>query len=758
MKTTAHSAKEVSALLAQRVPALVEKLGLTGTRKNDEFVAINPTRHDEKQGSFSINLTTGIWSDFATGDKGDALALVAYIETNGDTKAAFKWSLDFLKLASPKPKSRATSAAPVEVTAGLTLDEYAQAKQLDVQFLKTLGLENRADGRGRYLAMPYINRDGEQMATRQRWALEGPSRFKWNSGAKPILYAPDRMAKARELGYVIVTEGESDVHTCLQHGFPAVGLPGAGNWNEARDHALFDGIEKIYVIHEGDAGGDAITEWLSKSSIRHRVFIVELSKPLKDPSALYIDNPTGFADIFRTKLSAAVAWSQIQTDRASEEEKLSLRECSEIANAPDILGMFRDDLKYAGLVGEDRNASILYLALTSRLLPKIVSVAYKGPSSGGKSHAVDRTLAHFPDEAVIRITGMSERALVYMEDDIAHRHIVLAEADGAMGEYQDYLMRTLLSEGRLEYRLAEKTGDGIRERVISKEGPTGLIVTTTRVRLHPENETRLLSLTANDTPQQTRAVLRAIAGRSQPRDDKTKKWQALQTWLGHGEHRVVVPYALRLADLVSDAAVRMRRDFGQVLSLIEAHALLHRATRNRDAEGRIVATMADYATVRDLIFDLVAEGVSATVSPEVREAVEAVRDLAGDTGAGLQAIATRLSLDKSSASRRCAAAKQAGYIVNEETRKGREARYKIGDPMPADKPVLPSVEELEAALSTGGPVAHPLAQHRNGATPRNQPQNDHCSVAVLQKGAKNPPRPTTEFLVSGNGHDFEAEL
>ena len=48
-------------------------------------------------------------------------------------------------------------------------------------------------------------------------------------------------------------------------------------------------------------------------------------------------------------------------------------------------------------------------------------------------------------------------------------------------------------------------------RLIEREGPTGLIVTTTQVALHPENETRLLSVPANDTPEQTAAILRMLA-------------------------------------------------------------------------------------------------------------------------------------------------------------------------------------------------------------------------------------------------------
>ena len=38
---------------------------LAGEIKGGEYVAINPRRDDSSTGSFSINLTTGVWKDFA---------------------------------------------------------------------------------------------------------------------------------------------------------------------------------------------------------------------------------------------------------------------------------------------------------------------------------------------------------------------------------------------------------------------------------------------------------------------------------------------------------------------------------------------------------------------------------------------------------------------------------------------------------------------------------------------------------------------
>jgi hypothetical protein len=51
-----------------------------GKRIGREYVAKNPTRPDRRAGSSKVNLQTGRWADFATGDKGgDAVSLAAYL-------------------------------------------------------------------------------------------------------------------------------------------------------------------------------------------------------------------------------------------------------------------------------------------------------------------------------------------------------------------------------------------------------------------------------------------------------------------------------------------------------------------------------------------------------------------------------------------------------------------------------------------------------------------------------------------------------
>ncbi|MBK1695556.1 hypothetical protein CKO09_12565 [Chromatium weissei] len=60
-----------------------------GKRQGVEWVALNPKRDDAHTGSFKINLTTGLWSDFANGESGgDLVNLIAYLENSNQINAA----------------------------------------------------------------------------------------------------------------------------------------------------------------------------------------------------------------------------------------------------------------------------------------------------------------------------------------------------------------------------------------------------------------------------------------------------------------------------------------------------------------------------------------------------------------------------------------------------------------------------------------------------------------------------------------------
>ena len=71
------------------LPALLSRWLPDGRREGREWVALNPTRADRRLGSFRINLQTGRWADFATGDRGgDPISLAAFLFHLSQAEAA----------------------------------------------------------------------------------------------------------------------------------------------------------------------------------------------------------------------------------------------------------------------------------------------------------------------------------------------------------------------------------------------------------------------------------------------------------------------------------------------------------------------------------------------------------------------------------------------------------------------------------------------------------------------------------------------
>ena len=402
-------------------------------------------------------------------------------------------------------------------------------------------------------------------------------------------------------------------------------------------------------------------------------------------------SPNNAATLQRSGVGIASALSKRRQEAWSK--------CEELARQPRILDRFAEDLARCGVVGETRAGKLAYLALSTRFLSRPVSAVIKGPSSAGKSHFADKVLPFFPSSAYYALSGMSERALAYGEEPLKHRFLVVTEASGLASGTGAYLLRTLISEGRLRYETVEKSDGRLGPRLIEREGPTGLLLTTTRVRLDAELETRLFSIPMDDSPEQTSAVMVAVAadGAEEPVD--LSRWHALQEWLETAKHRVVIPFGDKLARLIPPIAVRLRRDFGATLALIKAHAILHQASREQDVKGRVIATLEDYAAVRELVADLVAEGVEATVPASVRETIEAVRrslKRLQRSEVPLRPIRECLGLDKSTASRRLQDAIERGYVRNLEERSGKDGRYVLGDPLPEEIEILPQPHALDA--------------------------------------------------------------
>ena len=128
---------------------------------------------------------------------------------------------------------------------------------------------------------------------------------------------------------------------------------------------------------------------------------------------------------------------------------------------------------------------------------------------------------------------------------------------------------------------------------MEQDGPIAYVETTTLTKLFNEDANRCILLTSDERPEQTRRILSTLAGvyahgAAVDRQRIIDRHHALQRMLQ--PHAVLVPYAERLADAMGNYRVEARRAYPQVVSMIQASALLHQRQRQVDSDGRLLAS------------------------------------------------------------------------------------------------------------------------------------------------------------------------
>ncbi len=199
--------------------------------------------------------------------------------------------------ASPRQKE---TTQPIISLLGL-----AQAKLIPWKLLCNLGIVEEPRG----IRIPYYTPDGTPAPRyRIRTALTAKEGSWWNKGAGDIIpYGLERLEEARQAGFLVLVEGESDCWTLWFHGFPALGLPGAEMASKLQADYLTD-IHRLSIIREPDAAGtkfvEDIARLLTTWNWEGTAYVVSLPNA-KDPNDLHQQDWKGFKAAFQAALDQA---------------------------------------------------------------------------------------------------------------------------------------------------------------------------------------------------------------------------------------------------------------------------------------------------------------------------------------------------------------------------------------------------------------------------------------------------------------------
>lgn len=411
--------------------------------------------------------------------------------------------------------------------------------------------------------------------------------------------------------------------------------------------------------------------------------------------------------------------AQERENRAETELGVSVQEftgmqemAAPLLEDPAILHKAIHVVEDLGVVGERRNTGIIRLSIRSRALPRPANVEVNSPSSAGKTHVVVVTLRLEHESAYYEMTAGSERSLIYLNEPIDHRVLYIQEPEGLMEGVGAAVLKSLSWEGRLKYDtvIKDENGEFVGQH-IEKDGPTGLIVTTTRP-LDEQISNRMVRIEINTGQDQTRRILQVIAesmnGRQAAPD--LGPWHAVSALLGMPAD-VEIPFGKYLAERVGVTTLRVRRDFTQLLTFIAASTIEHRYQRILSPEHRVIATIADYGHVHALLADVFASAQAEGITEADWDMVTALSELlevidGGSAGNSVTQSQLRqhLGLSKSSAQYRVRRLLDLGHLVNKADKigPGRPMELALGAPLPDRPDPLPSPCDLGEYLYASG--------------------------------------------------------
>lgn len=263
----------VAAVALQSIDAVLAQWAPHGKRQGHEWVALNPARSDQHTGSFSVNMNTGAWADFATDDKGgDLISLVAYIERTRQPEACERLA-QFLRIDPHKTTTHTQSPGKAPAKAAAQRAEIYRA----VMPIPDAALKNRPQAHPTHgnasQVWEYRSSEGCPMFFVYRFDGIGDrgktyaplsfgehkSRIGWNWKAVQTprpLYGLDKLA-ANPAAVVVLVEGEkaADAAAALFPDCVVMTWPGGAKAIKEADFSPLRGRE-VWYFRDHDAPGE----------------------------------------------------------------------------------------------------------------------------------------------------------------------------------------------------------------------------------------------------------------------------------------------------------------------------------------------------------------------------------------------------------------------------------------------------------------------------------------------------------------------
>jgi len=517
---------------------------------------------------------------------------------------------------------------------------------------------------------------------------------------------------------------------------------------------------------------DTVDFYLSRS---RRAFILETARLFREAAEII--------EVDLNRLTERLERHTQQPEPVKAGPVVSAEEQAEalkLGRHPDLAGEILRDVEKLGLVGEETNKLMGYLVMTSRKMEDPLALLILSGSGAGKSLLQDVLLKLCPDEDLVKLTSLTDRALFYKdEDSLKNRVLAVEEVAGAEGAH--YAIRNLISAKKLVIETTVKnpmTGQ-LTTQTNTVYGPTAVFQTTTRPDLDAETRSRFIVTSIDESPEQTRAILAAQRHGHTLEGLRRRKQREAISQRHHAFQRLLRPVAVinpfePLLTYTEDR-LAVRRDNPKYLNLILAVTFLYQMQRPAKHDAvcgdYIETTLDDIAIANELAAELFGQSLSE-LSPPGQELLRLVFDYVTGQAAREKAAPEAVTFSRRELREALRWSEyqlrthldelaQLEYVLPLSGRQGQPFRYRLlydgqGEDGERFLAGIKSVEQLrreagQIGLASGEATSRGKSELRGQKTPLRGEKTNFEGTSLTRSNEVKPPSQSVESRVLSDG-------
>lgn len=278
------------------------------------------------------------------------------------------------------------------------------------------------------------------------------------------------------------------------------------------------------------------------------------------------------------------------------------------------------------IVGEEKTCKVIFLCACGRLVQNSQIASYNllvnSESGSGKDYVVSNVLDIIPSEDYVRRTRISPTAFTYwhnasFEPDWTWQGKVFYCEDISDGVLNSEVFKVMCSSGSYAtVTIRQKAVD------IKIEGKPVIITTTASGSPNPEMMRRFVLLSLDESPAQTKEIMRRLAQRSSAGNEQNYEADLIYCQRLLKRVKVTVPFSNLLLTYFPQTNIMMRTNFPRFLDFISASTAFHQFQREKDNTGAYIATKQDYEIARECFMKLFSNPSLIPVTKNQKEILE----------------------------------------------------------------------------------------------------------------------------------------